>query len=107
MPKYDRVNNPIPKEARRENTNIVFSFERLQFNEYFNIDCACSNWFSDLMNMMQSISSVSLIRFKTDSGFRNSTYRIHNLKNANPPVTFPANLKDSEQIRIRISTKIT
>jgi len=90
----------IPESPR--DRNIVFSFEKLDVNEYFNMDCTCPNWSADLINMLKEISSVSLKKFSTERGFRSGTYRIHYHKDANPPVKFPHNieLESSEQIRI-------
>jgi hypothetical protein len=99
-----RYNKPIPVATQPNDEKIVFSFELLDSNEYFNIDCTCSNWSTDLMNMMQSISSVTRKRFKTDISFRRGTYRIHK-HDVKPPVPFPVNVnfEEVEQIRLGAS----
>jgi len=97
---------PTPIKQSRNEDNVVFSFELLDFNEYFNIDCNCPKWFLDLMEMLRSISAVTRRTFKTDQSFRNGTYRIHNHENVNPPIQFPVNnvdMKQVEQIRISAS----
>ena len=97
-----RRDRSLPKQEAPKDEKIVFSFELLEFNEYFNIDCTCSNWSFDLMNMLRSISAVSRKMFKTDASFRNGTYRIHDLRNAVLPTAFPVSmsLKEVEQIRL-------
>lgn len=104
----------IPKPAQVTSTTIkkpglisaadkiVFSFESLERTEYFNLDCTCENWFSDLFDMLKNISGIS----KKDlfSGkFR--TYRIHSHETAKPPNRLPDGvaLKDLYQMRIGTS----
>jgi hypothetical protein len=82
--------------------NIVFSFEFLDFNEYFNIDCTCPKWSFDLVTMMKDVSSVSQKRFKTDSQFRSGKFDIHYHGNVKPPIPFPHGIEMDtvEQIRL-------
>ncbi len=89
----------IPKESIPKSPGIVFSFEALEFNKYFNLDMTCPNWSSDLFKMLINVSTVPKIRLlQGELG----TYRVHNHSNANPPCELPRNvsLKDFYQIRI-------
>jgi len=85
--------------------NVVFSFELLDINKFFNIDCTCHNWSSDLMCVLKSLSGVTRKQFESDTHLRNGTYRIHYHKNAKPPIPFPVkiNLSEVEQIRFGAS----
>ena len=89
----------IPKESIPETPGINFSFQALEFNEYFNLDMTCENWSLDLLKALKNISTLT----KKDllSG-RYATYRVHNHINANPPCPLPpkVDLKDFYQIRI-------
>jgi len=93
--------NPRKLKVDAKDRNIVFSFDKLDFNEYFNLDCSCPNWSVDLLNALKDISSIPLKRFKEDPKIRGGTYRIHSLGSAKPPVDFPHNidLQSAEQIR--------
>lgn len=81
---------------------VVFSFASLERTEYFNLDCTCPNWSSDLFNMMKSISETSK-RDLLSNKYR--TYRVHTHENANPPSPLPDGvaLKDCYQLRISTS----
>ena len=82
--------------------NVVFSFASLERTPYFNLDCTCENWSSDLFSMLKNISETS----KRDllSG-RYRTYRVHTHENAKPPSPLPDGvaLKDCYQLRISTS----
>ena len=99
-----KYTKPIVKQEKPKEREIVFSLKKLDINDYFNIDCTCPNWSSDLMRMMQSISQLKLSDFKTNTGLRGSKYRIHNHKNANPPVSLPnkVDVKLDDMLQIRI-----
>ena len=88
----------IPKRIPSDD-KITFSFSALEKTKYFNLDSTCSNWSSELFDMLKNISNYS----KTDliSG-RFRTYRVHNHEGASPPEPLPNNvaLKDCYQIRI-------
>ena len=101
-----RKDKSLFKKEVIDDKNVVFSFELLDRNEYFNIDCTCPNWSLDLMDVLQSVSSVTRKQFKSDTRFRSGTYRIHNHENAEPPIAFPVNdisMKEVEQIRFGAS----
>lgn len=95
---YDK---PLFKQEPPKDQKIVFSFELLDYNEYYNIDCTCSRWSLDLVNMLQSISSVSRKEFVKPS-FRRGTYRIHNHKNVIPPVPTPKGIDINDMCQIRL-----
>ena len=81
---------------------ILFSFEILDRNEYFDIGYNCVEWLGDLLETMRQVSALP----KADlfSG-KLKTYRFHNHENAAPPCRVPngIELKDMHQIRIATS----
>lgn len=97
-----------PKNIEIENKNekVLFSFEAVEKNEYFNLDGTCQNWAADLFDTMQKVSRIELkdIYAGKYSG-RTSPFRIHRHENAKPPCKLPSNilLEDMWQIRISVS----
>lgn len=81
---------------------VVFSFESLEKTEYFNLDCTCESWSSDLLEMLKNVSAISK---KALLSGQYRTYRIHSHAGANPPSKLPEGvaLKDFYQIRIGTS----
>ena len=81
---------------------IVFSFEILDRNDYFDIGYDCVEWLGDLLETMKQVSALT----KTDlfSG-RFKTYRVHNHEKAKCPCKIPSGieLKDMHQIRVAAS----
>lgn len=45
---------------QKENNRIVFSFQALNRNDYFNLDGTCTNWSSDLFETMKMNSSARI-----------------------------------------------
>lgn len=80
---------------------ISFSFEILEFTEYFNLDGTCINWSLELFNMLKDISSIKKEELLNGS-YAKSKYRVHSHENAQPPSKMPVGveLKDCYQIRI-------
>lgn len=78
---------------------IHFSFELLERNEYFNLDGTCQRWTSDLFDMLAAVSHKTVSELHSSS---NTTFRVHDHRNAEPPCEIPQNidLKDMYQIRI-------
>lgn len=97
-----------PKNIEIENKNekVLFSFEAVEKNEYFNLDGTCQNWAADLFDTMQKVSRIELkdIYAGKYSG-RTSPFRIHRHEDAKPPCKLPSNilLEDMWQIRISVS----
>ena len=97
-----------PKNIEIENKNekVLFSFEDVEKNEYFNLDGTCQNWAADLFDTMQKVSRIELkdIYAGKYSG-KTSPFRIHRHEDAKPPCKLPSNvlLEDMWQIRISIS----
>lgn len=97
-----------PKNIEIENKHeiVLFSFEAVEKNEYFNLDGTCQNWAADLFDTMQKVSRIALkdIYAGKYSG-KTSPFRIHRHEDAKPPCKLPANilLEDMWQIRISIS----
>lgn len=97
-----------PKNIEIENKHekVLFSFEAVEKNEYFNLDGTCQNWAADLFDTMQKVSRTALkdIYAGKYSG-KTSPFRIHRHEGAKPPCKLPSNilLEDMWQIRISIS----
>ena len=64
IPKQEKkTNNRIkPNNIRleTENQKVLFSFESLERNEYFNLDGTCVKWSSDLFDNMQKASKITM-----------------------------------------------
>lgn len=97
-----------PKNIEIENKHekVLFSFEAVEKNEYFNLDGTCQNWAADLFDTMQKVLRIALkdIYAGKYSG-KTSPFRIHRHEDAKPPCKLPSNilLEDMWQIRISIS----
>lgn len=93
-------------EIKNKNEKVLFSFEAVEKNEYFNLDGTCQNWAADLFDTMQKVSRIELkdIYAGKYSG-RTSPFRIHRHEDAKPPCKLPSNilLEDMWQIRISLS----
>lgn len=89
-----------------DNQKVLFSFEAVEKNEYFNLDGTCQNWAADLFDTMQKVSGIELkdIYAGTYSG-KTSPFRIHRHEDATPPCKVPPqiSLDDMWQIRISVS----
>ncbi len=87
----------------KNNENIVFSFNAIEKNEYFNLDSTCQNWAQDLFDTMKIVSNISIREVYSGMYSRDgSTLRIHSHENATCPCKLPSsvNLEDMWQIRI-------
>ena len=110
IPRVDVLNQsrikPTNISAIEKNKKVVFSFEAINKNEYFNLDGTCQNWSADLFNTMQTVSRIEVkdIYAGKYSG-KNSTLRIHQHEKAKPPckVPYKISLDDMWQIRISLS----
>lgn len=90
----------IPSVSLARNKECIsFSFEALETTEYFNLDATCSNWSSELFDMLKIVSAAK--KSELLSG-RYRNYRVHNHENATPPSKLPdgVTLKECYQIRI-------
>lgn len=85
----------------RTQSAILFSFEALEWTEYFSLDGTCANWSFELFEMLKKISALKKNELLSGA-YAKSTYRIHPHVNANPPSVLPegVELKDCYQIRI-------
>lgn len=96
-------NNIIVENKHKK---VLFSFEAIEKNEYFNLDGTCQNWAADLFDTMQKVSGIELkdIYSGNYSG-KTSPFRIHRHEDAKPPCKIPSNisLEDMWQIRISIN----
>lgn len=99
--------NKISPQNITENTEdkkVVFSFETLERNEYFNLDGTCVRWSSDLFETIKKVSKITMreIHAGKYSG-KTSPFRIHRHNNAKPPCEVPNNILLDELWQIRIS----
>jgi hypothetical protein len=89
--------------VNEEKDTIIFSFDALEKNEYFNLDCTCPNWSNDLFDMMKKVSGISIGAIRAGK-YAGAPLRIHPHKKANPPCDLPQKVQDkSEFYQIRIA----
>lgn len=83
---------------------VLFSFEAIERNEYFNLDGTCQNWASDLFDTMQIASRIKVSEiYAGEYSGKHSTLRIHPHKDIKPPCKVPRNISMEEMWQIRIS----
>ena len=83
---------------------IVFSFDTIEKNEYFNLDGTCQNWAADLFDTMQIVSNIpSIDIYSGKYSKEGSPLRIHTHENAKAPCKIPKNVDLKEMWQIRIS----
>ena len=93
----------IPTVQRTFQTSantVVFSFEAYDKTEYFNLDGTCQNWAAELVDMMQDVSTHTVVEL-TSGKF--SKYRVHDhrkVQKCPSPLPNGVALKDMYQIRI-------
>lgn len=89
---------------QKENNRIVFSFQALNRNDYFNLDGTCTNWSSDLFETMKKVSEIEISEITAGKYTgKNSTLRIHTHSSAHPPCELPDNVTLDDLWQIRIS----
>lgn len=93
---HENIIRPVFKPT---DDTVTFSFAALEKTEYFNLDATCSNWSSELFDMLKDVSNCSKLDLLTG---KVRTYRVHNHESASPPDPLPHGvaLKDCYQIRI-------
>ena len=101
--KKTRISPPnVDNLASRK--NVVFSFELLKRNKFFNLDATCVNWSNDLFKMLLDVSKIAKKRIESgEFSSDGSPLRIHNHKDATPPCEIPYDLPLKEFFQIRIS----
>lgn len=93
---------PMPKmPADCADEHLLFSFARLETNEYFNIDCACEKWSVDLFYALNEISKVTVKELRSGA-WTKSPFRFHSHKNAHPPCAMPEDIDLSSFYQIRL-----
>ncbi len=104
IPKQKRENvnkQEVPQVVKqRASDGIVFSFEILETNEYFNLDATCPNWSAELFEMLKVVSTAKKSELLSGK-FRN--YRVHNHETATPPSKLPNGIDIKEFYQLRIS----
>lgn len=90
-------------ENNKPNT-VLFSFEAIERNEYFNLDGTCQNWAADLIETMQKVSGLTMSEIYAGkySG-KTSPFRIHQHEKANAPCKVPPTVSLENMWQIRIS----
>lgn len=84
--------------------NILFSFDLMDKNEFFNLDGTCQNWASDLFDTMKAVSNIPSGRVYSGEFSRGSSpLRIHMHGNAVAPCNIPENIDLEAMWQIRIS----
>lgn len=99
---------PLPASSTRITTPkfrpnpeiVVFSFNALERNKYFNLDTTCPNWSSDLFEMLKEISNIKVATLVSGAY---STYRVHNHEKANLPCQLPEGVAKKDCYQMRIS----
>ena len=87
-----------------KNKNVLFSFESIDKNEYFNLDGTCHNWAADLFDTMQKVSKISMKDIYAGLYTREgSPLRIHTHATATAPCKVPDNISLDDMWQIRIS----
>lgn len=97
-----KINPPqIPSVSNK----IVFSFEAIDKNEYFNLDATCENWSNDLFDTMKTVSNIDIKDIYAGKySAKGSTLRIHQHGNASAPCKIPPTLSLEDMWQIRISS---
>lgn len=84
--------------------NIVFSFESVEKNEFFNLDSTCEKWSNELFDTMQIVSKIKLKEiFAGNYSQKGSTLRIHQHQDVKKPCAKPKNAKLDDMWQIRIA----
>lgn len=108
IPKQEKkkVKRIVPDNIKQdtEKKKVLFSFESLERNEYFNLDGTCVRWSSDLFDAMQEASKITMkdIHAGKYSG-KTSPFRIHRHEDAKPPCSISDNIQLDDLWQIRIS----
>ncbi len=83
---------------------ILFSFDTIDKNEYFNLDGTCQNWAAELFDTMRIVSTIpSKDIYAGMYSKKGSSLRIHTHENAKAPCKTPENIDLKEMWQIRIS----
>lgn len=100
IPKGTRIDK-IPDVATKTVANqeerlLLFSFEILEYNDYFNLNKTCERWGVDFINLLADLSKVTVKQFRCNPKFKSGTYRIHSHEDSRPPpsISFPPKVKE-------------
>lgn len=98
-----KTNIASPKLSSEYN-KVVFSFEALDKNEYFNLDVTCEKWSNDLFETMKIVSNIDVQEIYNGKYSKSgSPLRIHQHANASAPCKIPNSLSLDDFWQIRIS----
>ena len=98
-------NRLIVSDKKSLNTKkcVMFSFEMLETNEYFNLDGTCVNWSSDLFNTLKEVSKIEVSHiFGGRYSGKKSKLRIHSHEDAKLPCNLSQNIELDEFYQIRL-----
>lgn len=83
---------------------VLFSFDTVEKNEFFNLDGTYANWASELFDTMKIVSQIPVKDIYAGKYSRKgSSLRIHTHTNATAPCKMPKNIDLKEMWQIRIS----
>lgn len=86
------------------NDNVLFSFESIDKNDYFNLDGTCHNWAAELFDTMQKVSKICMKDIYAGKyTAEGSPLRIHSHAKAKAPCKVPDNISLEDMWQIRIS----
>lgn len=91
----------IPFAKTPKIPKIVFSFESLDRNEFFDLPAKCERWSIFMMDQLKVVSGLTVTELRT---MRDSKLRFHDHENANPPVEIPNNIAPKDMCQIRFGT---
>lgn len=111
--KIKKANAPNAKRLEKIDTSklktneyVIFSFENLDKNEYFNLDGTCVNWSSDLFDMLKQVSKIEVKRiYNGEFSGEGSPLRIHTHGGAKLPCDLPIDKELEEVYQLRISAR--
>lgn len=110
IPKAQKANKenlvrPSNTDCAKKPDGILFSFEALESNEYFNLDMTCPNWAAELFRVLKSVSKYN-VKDIYGGQYTDSTIRVHSHRNAHkPPCNLPRGISLEEMWQIRISQR--
>lgn len=106
IPVADKVNAPrLPFAQPKigQSDKVLFSFEAIERNEYFNLDGTCVNWSSDLFDVLQIVSSIPVCDIYAGKYTgKQSPLRIHQHKHMKKPWIEPKSVSIEDMWQIRI-----
>lgn len=102
IPKQNVVlSSSVPLAKTPTISKIVFSFESLERNEYFDLPATCEKWSIFMMEQLKVVSQLTTNELRNR---QSSMLRFHYHERANPPVEIPNNVALKDMCQIRFGT---